>query len=144
MAQTTLEHRWSTLELQWSAAEAQTAVLYGLIADLRRAYPTRSAAKTLDLVVRELGRTQENLRDALARLETEPLPAGGKAVLDELERRAREEDVDDIGFPLPPDELEQVLEPIDGGEIGIAVILGFSTVVILGLGLFLTVIHPAG
>lgn len=78
MAQTTLEHRWPTLELQWSAAEARTAVPHGLIADLRRAYPTPSAAKTLDLVVRELGHTRENLHDALAPLEAEPLPGPGE------------------------------------------------------------------
>src|SRR5262249_7373561 len=85
-----------------------------------REYPTPSASKTLDLVVTGLGETRDNLRQALKRLETRPVPAGGKAVLDELEKRADAEGVDDYEVPLSPDELRARQEPVDGSQIGTA------------------------
>src|SRR5216684_5689261 len=57
--------------------------LYGIVADLRRKYPRPAATETLDLVVAELGRTRDNLREAVANLSSKPLPPGGKPVLDE-------------------------------------------------------------
>jgi len=64
--------------------------LYGIIADLRREHPTAAATETLDLVVAELGRTRDNLKDAVAAVSAKPLPPGGKQVLDQLvERSAR-------------------------------------------------------
>src|SRR5216684_4463558 len=57
--------------------------LYGIIADLRRKYPTPAATEALDMVVAELGRTRDNLKEAVANLSSKPLPPGGKPVLDE-------------------------------------------------------------
>src|SRR5262249_57079295 len=62
-----------------------------------------------------------------------PAPAGGKAVLDELEKRADAEGVDDYEVPLSPDELRARQEPVDGSQIGIAFLLGATAVVITGL-----------
>src|SRR5438132_650033 len=45
--------------------------------------------QTLDMVVAELGRTRDNLKEAVAGLDGKPLPAGGKPVLEELVQRAR-------------------------------------------------------
>ena len=109
------------------------ATLYDIISELRREYPTPSASKTLDLVVTGLGETRDNLRQALKRLETRPVPAGGKAVLDELEKRADAEGVDDNEVPLSPDELRARQELVDGSQIGIAFLLGATAVVITGL-----------
>jgi hypothetical protein len=109
------------------------ATLYDIISELRREYPTPSASKTLDLVVTGLGETRDNLRQALKRLETRPVPAGGRAVLDELEKRADAEGVDDYEVPLSPDELRARQEPVDGSQIGIAFLLGGTAVVITGL-----------
>ena len=109
------------------------ATLYDIISELRREYPTPSASKTLDLVVTGLGETRDNLRQALKRLETRPVPAGGKAVLQELEKRADAEGVDDYEVPLSPDELRARQEAVDGSQIGIAFLLGGTAVVITGL-----------
>ena len=38
--------------------------------------------QTLDLVVAELGKTRDNLKEAVANLSDKPLPPGGKPVLD--------------------------------------------------------------
>ena len=113
--------------------------LYEIIDDLRREHPTPAASRTLDLVVGELGRTQDNLRQALAGLAGTPVPAEGKKVLDELEQRARAEGVDDLETPLPKEELDQYREPIDESEIGIAVLLGGSAAVTLLLAVVVTV-----
>jgi hypothetical protein len=112
--------------------------LYGIIADLRREHPTPGAMRTLDLVVAELGRTNDNLKLAVARLEARPLPAGGQPVLDELLERARMEDVDDLDRPLPPDE-RPALEPVDESQIGIAVLLGGSAAVVVLLALLVCI-----
>ncbi len=104
--------------------------LYGIIADLRRKYPTPAAMETLDLVVAELGRTRDNLRDAVANLSAKPLPPGGKPVLDELVARAREEGVYDLDFgPDPYDRPPP--EPLDEGTVGIGAALAVTS--ILGL-----------
>jgi len=112
--------------------------LYGIIADLRRKYPTPAAMETLDLVVAELGRTRDNLKDAGANLSTKPLPPGGKPVLDELVARAREEDVYDLDFgPDPYD--RPPLEPLDEGTVGIGAALALSS--ILGIALAGAVVY---
>jgi hypothetical protein len=104
--------------------------LYGIIADLRRKYPTPAAMETLDLVVAELGRTRDNLKDAVANLSAKPLPPGGKPVLDELVARARQEGVYDLDFgPDPYD--RPPAEPLDEGTVGIGAALAVTS--ILGL-----------
>lgn len=109
------------------------ATLYDLISELRRENPTPSASKTLDLVVTELGETRDNLKRALVNLEKRPVPTGGTAVLSELAARAQAEGVDDYEVPLSPDELRATYEPVDGSQIGIAILLGGSAVLIGGL-----------
>ena len=99
--------------------------LYGIIADLRRKHPTPAAMQTLDMVVAELGRTRDNLKDAVANLEGKPLPPGGKPILDELIQRAREEGVYDLDFgPDPYDKPPP--EPLDEGTAGIGALLAIS------------------
>ncbi len=106
--------------------------LYGIIADLRREHPTPAASRTLDMVVAELGRSNDNLREALASLEQKPIPAGGEPVLEELLDRANAEGVDDLERPGAPDESLPV-EPIDESQVGIAVLLGGTAAVIVAL-----------
>ncbi|HKA51656.1 MAG TPA: hypothetical protein VKK19_18910 [Candidatus Dormibacteraeota bacterium] len=110
------------------------ATLYDIISELRRETQTPSASKTLDMVVAELGRTRDNLKEALRRLESRPVPAGGKAVLDQLDARATAEGVDDYEVPLSPDELRASYEPIDGSQVGIALLLGATGLLIVVLG----------
>src|SRR5262245_40874851 len=109
------------------------ATLYDIISELRRENPTPAASRTLDLVVAELGQTRDNLRKALDRLDERPVPAGGKTVLSELATRAHAEGVDDYEVPLSPDELRASYEPIDESQVGIAVLLGGSAVIVMGL-----------
>ena len=104
------------------------AGLYDIIAELRREYPTPAAARTLDIVVAELGRTQDNLSEALNGIERQPLPAGSRPVLDELAARASAEGVDDLRIPLPPDEVRANTEPITAAQVGIAALLGGTAV----------------
>jgi hypothetical protein len=115
------------------------ATLYDIISELRREHQTPSAARTLDLVVAELGRTRDNLRQALANLEEKPLPTGGRPVLDELATRARQEGVDDYAVPLTPEERLASQESVDGSQVGIAILLGASAAVAVLLGLAVTV-----
>src|SRR5712692_7293244 len=106
--------------------------VYGIIADLRREHPTPAATQTLDMVVAELGRRRDNLKDAVAALSAKPLPPGGKPVLDELVHRTREEGVYDLDFgPDPYD--KPPLEPLDEGTMGIGAILVVSS--LLGIAL---------
>src|SRR2546421_6322929 len=106
--------------------------LYGIIADLRREHPTPAAMQTLDMVVAELGRTRDNLKDAVASLEGKPLPPGGKPILDELIQRAREEGVYDLDFgPDPYDKPPS--EPLDEGTAGIRALLAISSLAGVGL-----------
>ena len=113
--------------------------LYGIIADLRTAHPTPAAAKTLDLVVSELGRTRDNLNRALSNLEDRAIPTGGKPVLEELRDRARAEGVDDLDRPAAPDE-KPVAEPVDESQVGIAVLLGGSALLAVAL-VALAIVH---
>lgn len=115
--------------------------LYDIIADLRRENANESAARTLDLVMVELGKTRDNLRRALANLDETPLPPGGKDVLGELQERARANRLDnlDYGPPVVPRGFRPPLEPVDEGQIGIAVLLGGSSLLFLALGVIATV-----
>jgi len=107
-------------------ATIPNVTLYGIIADVRRKYPTPAATQTLDMVVAELGKTRDNLNDAVASLEGRPLPPGGKPVLDELVQRAREDGVYDLDYgPDPYD--KPAPEPLDEGTAGIGAILAISS-----------------
>jgi hypothetical protein len=106
--------------------------LYGLIADIRREHPTPAATETLDMVVAELGRTRDNLKEAVANLGDKPLPPGGKPILDELIERARGEGVYDLDYgPDPYD--KPPTEPLDEGTLGVGVLLAVSSVVGIAL-----------
>lgn len=106
--------------------------LYGIIADLRREHPSTGAVQTLDMVTAELGRTRDNLKDAVRNLEGNSLPAGGKQILDELVQRARSEDVYDLDYgPDPYD--KPIPEPLDEGTAGIGAVLAISSVVGIAL-----------
>jgi hypothetical protein len=120
------------------------AGLYEIIDELRREYSTPSASKTLDMVASELGRTQDNLREALAHLEQRPVPAGGTPVLEELAARARAEGVDQLRVPLSRDEVRMNTEPVTRAQIGIAVLLGGTavlSVLLAGAALATVFIH---
>lgn len=106
--------------------------LYDLIADLRRKYPTPAATETLDAVVAELGRTRDNLKSAVANVQSKALPPGGKPVLDELVERAREAGIDDLDYgPDPYD--KPPLEPLDQGSAGIGAALAISSILAVAL-----------
>jgi hypothetical protein len=108
--------------------------LYAIIADLRREHPTPAAMQTLDLVVAELGKTRDNLNEAVAHLEGKALPPGGKPVLDELVRRAREAGVYDLDYgPDPYD--KPPAEPLDEGTAGIGALLAISSLVGVALAI---------
>jgi hypothetical protein len=109
--------------------------LYGIIADLRREHPTPAATQTLDLVVAELGRTRDNLKEAVAGLDGKALPAGGKPVLDELVERARTAGLYDLDYgPDPYD--KPPTEPLDEGTAGIGALLAIFSL----LGVVLAVV----
>ena len=101
--------------------------LYGIIADLRRAHPTPATMQTLDMVVVELGKTRDNLNEAVANLDGKPLPPGGKPVLDELVAKARAEGVYDLDYGPDPYDKPPV-EPLDEGTAGIGAILAISSI----------------
>jgi hypothetical protein len=108
--------------------------LYGIIADLRREHPTPATTQTLDLVVAELGRTRDNLKEAVANLGDKPLPPGGKPILDELLERARQDGVYDLDYgPDPYDKPPP--EPLDEGTAGIGALLAISSIVGVALAL---------
>jgi hypothetical protein len=113
--------------------------LYGIIADLRRAHPTPATMQSLDLVVAELGATRDNLKDAIAALDERQLPAGGKPVLDELVRRAREAGVYDLDYGPDPYDKPPV-EPLDEGTAGIGALLALTSVAGLALAVAVVVI----
>ena len=102
--------------------------LYGIIADLRREHPTPAATETLDMVVAELGRTRDNLKEAVAAINAKPLPPGGKQVLDELVDRAREADVYDLDYGKDPYD-KPPLEPLDEGTAGIGALLAVTSLI---------------
>jgi hypothetical protein len=114
--------------------------LYGIIADLRREHQTPAATQTLDLVVAELGRTRDNLKEAVANLGDKPLPPAGKPILDELLERARQDGVFDLDYgPDPYDKPPP--EPLDEGTAGIGALLAISS--IAGIALALVVVWLA-
>jgi len=102
--------------------------LYGVIADLRRENPTPAATQTLDMVVAELGRTRDNLKDAVAALSTKPLPPGGKPVLDEMVKRAQKAGVYDLDYGKDPYDKPPV-EALDEGTAGIGALMAISSIV---------------
>lgn len=108
--------------------------LYDIIADLRRQHPTAAATETLDMVVGELGRTRDNLRDAVKDLESKPLPAGGKAILDELSTRARAAGIDDLDFGPDPFG-KPPFEPLDEATAGIGIVFAVSSLIGVGLAI---------
>jgi hypothetical protein len=113
--------------------------LYGIVADLRREQPTPAAMQTLDMVVAELGRTRDNLKDAVAALSDKPLPPGGKPVLDELVRRAREAGVYELDYGPDPYDKPPV-EPLDEGTAGIGALLVLTSLAGLALAVAAVVI----
>jgi len=113
--------------------------LYGIIADLRREHPTPAAMQTLDLVVAELGRTRDNLKEAVANVEGKPLPPGGKPLLDELVERARRDGVYDLDYgPDPYDKPPP--EPLDEGTAGIGALLAISSVAGVALAIVAVIV----
>lgn len=106
--------------------------IYGVIADLRREHPTAAAAQTLELVTTELGRTRDNLKDAVAAIPASSLPAGGRTVLDELVERARKEGLYDLDFGPDPYGAPPV-EPLDEATAGIGALLGVTSFVGIAL-----------
>ncbi len=106
--------------------------LYDLIANLRRKYPTPAATETLDAVVAELGKTRDNLKAAVANLESTPLPPGGKPVIEELVQKAREAGIDDLDYGPDPYDKPPV-EPLDEGTAGIGAALAISSLVAVAL-----------
>jgi hypothetical protein len=113
--------------------------LYGIIADLRREHPTPAAMQTLDLVVAELGKTRDNLKEAVANLSDRPLPPGGKPVVDELVARAREAAVNDLDYGPDPYDKAPV-EPLDEATAGIGALLALSSIAAVGLAIAAVVI----
>ena len=108
--------------------------LYDLIADLRREHASETASKTLDLVMVELGHSPDNLRQALAQIDRSSVPPGGDAVLKELEDRARQNRLDNLNYPeVKMTGFRPPLEPVDPGTLGIGLLLGLTSVVLLGL-----------
>jgi hypothetical protein len=108
--------------------------LYDIIADLRREHPTPAATETLDMVGAELGKTRDNLKSAVAALASQPLPPGGKPVLDELVERARAAGLDDLDYGPDPYDKPPV-EPLDEGTAGIGALLVISSLAGLALAI---------
>jgi hypothetical protein len=102
--------------------------LYGIIADLRREHPTPAAMQTLDMVVAELGRTRDNLKEAVEALGAKSLPPGGKEVVDELVARAREGEVYDLDYGTDPYDRPPA-EALDEGTMGIGLLLGATSLI---------------
>jgi len=108
--------------------------LYDIIADLRREHGNETASKTLDLVMIELGHTRDNLRRALADLDRSALPPGGEPVLKELEEKARRNHLDNLDYPeVKMTGFRPPLEAVDEGSLGIGLLLGLTSVVLLAL-----------
>lgn len=113
--------------------------LYGIIADLRREHPTPAAMQTLDMVVAELGKTRDNLKEAVGDLEGKPLPGGGKPVLDELVQRARDQGLYDLDYGPDPYDKPPV-EALDEGTAGIGALLAISSLVGVALAIVAVVV----
>ena len=110
----------------------RAVTVYGIIADLRREHPTPAATETLDMVVAELGRSRDNLKEAVESLSTRPLPPGGKPVLDELVERARKEGVYDVDYGPDPYGKPPV-DPLDEGTAGIGAMLAITSLIGIAL-----------
>jgi len=102
--------------------------LYGIIADLRREHPTPAAMQTLDMVVTELGRTRDNLKEAVEALSAKSIPPAGQGVLDELVERAREAELYDLDYGKDPYDRPPA-EALDEGTMGIGLLLGVSSLI---------------
>jgi len=113
--------------------------LYGIIADLRREHPTPGAMETLDMLVAELGKTRDNLKEAVDHLDGKPLPPGGKPVLEELVERAREEGVYDLDYGPDPYDKPPV-EPLDEGTAGIGALLAISSIAGVALAIVAVIV----
>jgi len=95
--------------------------------------------QTLDMVTAELGRTRDNLKEAVRNLEGKTLPPGGKQILDEVVQRARAESVYDLDYgPDPYD--KPVAEPLDEGTAGIGAVLAISSVIGIALAVVAVVL----
>jgi hypothetical protein len=106
--------------------------LYGIIADLRREHPTPAATQTLDMVIAELGRTRDNLKDAVAALSSKPLPPGGKPVLDALVEKAQEAGVYDLDYGKDPFD-KPAAEALDEGTAGIGALMALTSLAVVVL-----------
>jgi hypothetical protein len=113
--------------------------LYGIIADLRREHTTAGAMETLDLLVAELGKTRDNLKEAIDHLDGKPLPPGGKAVLEELVQRARDEGVYDLDYGPDPYDKPPV-EALDEGTAGIGAVLAISSLAGVALAIVAVIV----
>src|SRR5438552_16899500 len=113
--------------------------LYGIIADLRREHPTPAAMQTLDMVEAELGRTRDNLKEAVASLEGKALPPGGKPVLDELVQRAREDGLYDLDYGPDPYDKPPPQPPAEP-TAGIGALLAISSLAAMALAVVAVVI----
>jgi hypothetical protein len=123
------------------ALQPDARTLYSIIDELRQEHSSPAAIRTLDMVVRELGETHDNLREALEHLQGQPIPPGGRRVLNELKVRAWLAGVDDLRVPPPPDEVRRTMEPIDWAAMGIAIILGGSALIAAVLAILVTISH---
>lgn len=113
--------------------------LYGIIADLRREHPTPAATQTLDMTVAELGRTRDNLKEAVDALERKPIPAGGKQVLEELVTRARAGGLYDLDYGPDP-YAQPPAEPLDEATAGIGALLVVSSLVGVALAVVAVIV----
>jgi hypothetical protein len=91
------------------------------------------------MVVAELGRTRDNLKEAVVALSAKSLPPGGKQVLDELVERAQEADLYDLDYGKDPYD-KPPLEPLDEGTAGIGALLAVSSIVSIGLAVAAVVV----
>ena len=112
--------------------------VYGIIADLRRDHPSPAAGQTLDLVVAELGRTRDNVKQAVAALAAGSLPPGGRQVLDELAERARKDGLYDLDFGPDPYDVPPA-EPLDTGTAGIGALLALTSLVGVALAVVVVI-----
>jgi hypothetical protein len=113
--------------------------LYGIIADIRREHPTPAATETLDQVVAELGRTRDNLKEAVANLEDKSLPTGGKPILEELVSRARDQGLYDLDYgPDPYDKPPP--ETLDEATAGIGALLAIFSLLGIVLAVVVTIL----
>ena len=106
--------------------------LYGIIADLRREHSTPAATQTLDMVVAELGRTRDNLKEAVAALSAKSLPPGGKPVLDQLVEKAQEAGVYDLDYGKDPFD-KPAHEPLDEATAGIGALMALTSLAVVVL-----------